>query len=148
MDLLALTPIVERLSRAACPSLRLVGTAADLAAASASASPASPGAYVVLLGAVGEEQHEGSGPLRQSFAVTVAVMLRVRLVGADGANGLKLLETPAGEVRAALFGWLHPDAELKFEISGESLEDFDPKAGVLLYRLDFITRVRLVENLS
>lgn len=148
MDLLPLTPIVERLGRATCPSLRLVGTAADLAAASASATPADTAAFVVLLGAVGEDSHEGSGPLRQSFVVTVGVLVRVRLVGADGSKGLKLLETPVGEVRAALFGWLHPDAELKFEISGEDLEDFDAKTGVLLYRLDFITRVRLLENLS
>lgn len=149
MNLLPLSPVADRLKEPGlCPSLRLVGSAADLAAVARSKTPANVAAFVVLLGADNVQTLEGSGPLRQVLQVTVAVVLRVTLSGAEGAAGLKQLETPAGEVRAALFGWMHPDGQLKFTISAEALEDFDPATGVTLYRLDFTTRVRLQEPTS
>lgn len=148
MHLLALAPSIDRLKTRA-RSLRQVGAAADLAAAlSAGALRASPSAFVLLSGAEPYEVAEGSGPLRQGFDVTVTALVGVNLSGALGEVGLDKLETPIGEVRAALFGWAHPEAETKFHSGGEGIEDFDGKTGVLLYRLDFITRVRLLESLS
>ncbi|MFN3582614.1 hypothetical protein [Phenylobacterium sp.] len=149
MNLLPLSPIVTRLKTPnLCPSFRLFGTAADLTAAAKARTPAKLAAYVVLLGAEGHDVREGSGPLRQDFDVQVSVLLRQVLSGLDGAAGLKQLETPAGEIRAALFGWQHPDADLRFTIASEGLEDFDPTTGVTLYRIDFQTRVRLMEPLT
>lgn len=148
MDLLRLQPVVDRLDRVSCPALKAVGTAADLAAVKSASTAAACAAFVVLLGANGLEIQEGSGPLRQTFDVTIGVVLRTSVAGAEGAAGLKKLEEPTGQVRARLFGWEHPDAQRKFAIAGESLEDFDPKTGLVLYRVDFITRVRLVEPLQ
>ncbi|MDP1617341.1 hypothetical protein [Phenylobacterium sp.] len=148
MHLLAQTPVIERL-KVEARSLRQVGAAADLAAGMKPGGlTASPSAFVILSGAEPFDVGEGSGPLRQTFDVTQTVLVGVNLAGAKGEAGLAKLETPVGEVRGALFGWSHPDAEIKFRSGGEGVEEFDAKTGVLLYRLDFITRVRLLETYS
>jgi hypothetical protein len=148
MDLLALTPVIDRL-KAVASALRQVGAAADLAAGMKPGGlTASPSAFVILTGAEPFEVAEGSGPLRQTFEVTLTVLVGVNLAGAKGEAGLEKLETPVREVRRALFGWSHPDAEIKFRSGGEGVEEFDAKTGVLLYRLDFTTRVRLLETYS
>lgn len=146
--MLPLGPVIERLD-AACGSLKDVGSVADMAAAVAKgAVRASPTAMVMTLGAEAYEVEEGSGPLRQTIDVTIGVVVGVTLAGAQGAQGLKELETPVGEIRGALFGWQHPDAVRKFWAAGESVEDFNPTTGVLLYRLDFSTRVRIQEPVT
>lgn len=148
MHLLPLTPVIDRL-KVEARSLRQVGAAADLAAGMKPGGlTASPSAFVILSGAEPFDVAEGSGPLRQTFDVTLAVLVGVNLAGSKGEAGLAKLETPVGEVRDALFGWSHPDAEIKFRSGGEGVEEFDAKTGVLLYRLDFITRVRLLETYS
>lgn len=140
-------PVVQRL-RAACPLLRLVGGAADLAAvAQPGGVRASPSAFVLLSGAAPHEVKEGSGPLRQDLTVTFSVLLGVTLAGAQGAAGLKAIEAPAKQVRGALFGWAPPEpAYRRCWSAGEALEDFDAKTGVLLYRLDFETEVHIQET--
>ena len=144
--LLPLQPVIDRLKES-CPSLKDVGGIADIAAAAAKgAVRASPTAMVMSLGANPYEVQEASGPLRQTIDVTIGVVIGVTLAGANGARGLAELETPVGEVRGALFGWSHPDAVRKFWSAGESVEDFNPETGVLLYRLDFTTRVRIQET--
>lgn len=146
--MLPLAPVIARLSEA-CGSLRDVGGVADLAAVVAKgAVRASPTALVMTLGANAYEIQEGSGPLRQTIDVTIGVIVGVTLAGPKGAAGLAQLETPVGEVRGALFGWQHPDAVRKFWAGGESVEDFNPETGVLLYRLDFTTRVRIQETIT
>lgn len=145
--LLSAQPIIDRLAATCRPQIREIGAAAELATA-LKASVASPGAYVVPGAAEPYETREGSGPLRQTFRHTFTVIVRVSLAGARGEAGLKALEEPAGLVRAALFGWQHPAAELRCASAGEGLEDFDGASGVMLYRLDFQTQTRLLENLS
>lgn len=146
--LLPLAPVIERLDQA-CGSLREVGSVADIAAAVAKgAVRASPTAMVMALGADPYDVEEGSGPLRQTIDVTIGVVIGVTLAGAKGSQGLTELETPVGEVRGALFGWSHPYAVRKFWLGGESIEDFNPATGVLLYRIDFITRVRITETIT
>lgn len=146
--LLQLAPVIARLDEV-CPSLREVGGVADIAAAAArGAVRASPSAMVMTLGADGYEVQEGSGPLRQTLDVSIGVVVGVTLAGAKGAAGLGRLEEPVGEIRGALFGWRHPDAVRPFWMGGESVEDFDAATGVLLYRLDFTTRVRIQETLA
>lgn len=143
--LLPLAPVVERLQQVC--DFRQVGTAADIAAAvSRGAIIASPTAMVILLGAAPYSIEAVSGPLRQTIDVTIGVVIGVTLAGALGAAGLAELEIPVGQARGALFGWRHPDAVLKFWLSGESVDAFDETTGVLAYRLDFTTRVRIQEN--
>jgi hypothetical protein len=76
------------------------------------------------------------------------VVVGVNLAGATGAQGVTRLETPLNAARAALFGWLHPDARDRFSHAGESLEGFDAKTGVLFHRLDFATSIILREAVS
>lgn len=144
MNLLPLDPIVARL-RASAPTLRSVGTAADLAAIQATGVRAGPMAFVILSGADAHEVREGSGPLRQVLAVTVTVLLGLPTAGAKGEAGLRAVEEPASQVRAALFGWSHPDALRSFVSAGEGLEEFDAKSQVLLYQLSFTT-LRLIQE--
>lgn len=146
--LLPLQPVIDRL-KAACGSLRDVGGIADIAAAGAKgAVRASPVAMVMHLGGSAFETQEGSGPLRQTIDVTIGVIVGVTLAGSKGEQGMAQLETPVGEIRGALFGWEHPGAVRKFWSAGESVEDFNPETGVLLYRLDFTTRVRIQETIT
>jgi hypothetical protein len=146
IELLPLQPVIDRLKTAA-PSLRDVGGVADMAAtASKGAVIATPTAMVIPLGANPYDPEEGSGPLRQTIDVTFGVVLGVTLAGALGAKGLQQAEGPANEIRAALFGWQHPGAVRKCWMGGESVEDFNAQTGVLLYRLDFTTRVRIQES--
>lgn len=145
--LLPAQPIVDRLSQTCKPDVREIGTAADLAAAGMP-GPGAVAAFVVPGAAEPFENREGSGPLRQTFRVVFTVLLRINVSGLRGEAGLKKLEIPAGKIRTSLFGWRHPAAELKCESAGEGLEDFDPKTSLTLYRLDFATQVRLVENPS
>jgi hypothetical protein len=148
VSLFPLAPIIARLRQAA-PILRKVGSAADLAAAgSAGAVRVSPTATVILLGIATLEVKEGSGPLRQTLEPTVGVLVGVTLAGDQGERGLLAIEEPTDQVRAALFGWGPPGTERRFHIADEGIEDFDAKTGVLLYRLDFTTRIRIQEPLS
>lgn len=145
MTLLALTLVKARLIDEV-PSLRDVGFAADFAAVTNPGGViASPSAYIVQTGATAREIREGSGPLRQVMDVTIAVLVAVRLAGQRGAAGLTALEAPVDAVRTALFGWFHPEADKKFELVDEALEDFDGKTGVAVYRLDFRAPRRIQE---
>lgn len=145
MDLLSEHPIIDRLkAKATC--LREVGAAADLAAVTTGGLAASPAAFVVPLGAESYEVTEGSGPLRQTLLVTFSVVTAITLAGRRGAAGMAATRGPTAEIRRALFGWRHPDASTKCHHAGESLEDFDPAKGLVLYRLDFSTLVRLQES--
>lgn len=137
MDLLNLTPVKARLVDEAA-SLRDIGYAADFnAAAQDGAVIASPAAFILQTGEQPFEVREGSGPLRQLILVTISVLVAVRLAGVRGQAGLAALVQPVGEIRAALFGWQHPDAYGKFLLAGGGVEDFNSKTGVLVYRLDF-----------
>lgn len=143
MSLFPLAPVVARL-KAEAPAFRHVGTAADLAAAAQpGAVRASPTAAVLLLGIATLEVREGSGPLRQLLEPTVGVIVGVTLAGAQGERGLQAIEEPVDQVRDALFGWEHPNSIRAFHLANEGIEDFDPKTGVLLYRLDFAARTRI-----
>lgn len=147
MDLLDPQPIMARL-KAACPLLREVGGLAELGGVASTLLKASPSAFVVPIGEQPYEVAEGSGPLRQGFDVTFAVITGVNLSGARGEAALKALRPPLQQVRSALFGWQHPDAETRCICGAGGLEDFDAKTGVTLFRSEFIARVRLLENLS
>lgn len=148
MDLLDLDQVKARL-QARATSLRDIGFAADFAAVTQpGAVIASPSAFVIQTGEQPVEVREGSGPLRQLILVTVSVLVAVRFAGARGVAGLDALKEPVGQVRNALFGWAHPDAERKFWLGPSGLEDFDGKTGVLVYRLDFEAPVRLQETFA
>lgn len=147
LDLLDIAPIVERLKDTIQPTFRQINTAADAAAASSKGQAiATPSATVVYLGASADEVQEGSGPLRQSFEVTIGVVIAIGLAGAFGDAAIAKMQGPLGLVRAALFGWSHPGAERKFWSGGESVDDFDPKTQTLYLRLDFVTRARIQEK--
>lgn len=148
MDILDLNLVKQRLGDVA-PALRLVGFAAEFSALSQpGAVIASPSAYVIVTGEEPAQVAEGSGPLRQWLDVTISVLVAVRLAGPMGAAGLAALEEPVAQVRAAVFGWAHPDAERKFHLGGGGIEDFDAKTGVLIYRLDFIALCKVQETLA
>lgn len=145
MDLLDEQPIIDRL-KARAPSLRNVGAAADLAAITGAGGViAGPDAYVVPGGADPFDVAEGSGPLRQWLSVTTSIVIGLTLAGVRGAAGMAKTRGPSREIRAALFGWTHPDAQRKFHHAGEGLESFDAKTGQLFYRLDFNTLVLVQE---
>ena len=147
MELLDLKPFQARLKAKTTGVIRDIGFAADFAAATApGAAIASPSAFIILTGAEPLEIQEGSGPLRQLFDVTVSVLLALKLAGVRGSAGLEQLAAPAAATRGALFGWAHPDAERKCWSGGESIEDFDSKTGVLVYRLDFVARAKIQET--
>lgn len=155
MDLLNLQTVIDRLkaipgSTPAGPGyFREVGGLADLGALmKAGKLRASPSAFVVPAVGQASRTREGSGPLRQDIAQTIAVVIGVNLSGVLGQEGLTKLVEPVGKVRASLFAWAHPDALYKFECGGEGLEDFNADTGVTLYRMDFETAVRLVETIS
>ncbi|MCX7586542.1 hypothetical protein [Phenylobacterium sp. 58.2.17] len=146
MSLFALPPIQARL-KAKAPILRDVGFAADLAAATApGAVLAGPQAFVMVMGMDAYEAKEFSGPLRQGLAVNFAVLIGVTLAGQRGEAGLRALDEPVTQARAAIFGWHHPDGEIACRLTAEGVEDFDSKTGVLLYRLDFTTDVVIQET--
>lgn len=146
MSLLAATPFAERL-KARAPSLRQVGFAADLAVAMKPGGLlASPSAFVVMMGAEPYPVADASSLLRQVFVVTFAVLVGVNLAGQRGEAGLKALDQPVDECRAALFGFHHPGADLACRSAGEGVEDFDAATGVLFYRLDFATEATLLET--
>lgn len=144
MDLLDEQPIIDRL-KARAPCLRDVGAAADLEAV-AGGVIAGPQGFVVPVGATPYEVTEGSGPLRQTLLVTMGVIIALTLAGKRGAPGMRATRAPSREIRSALFGWTHPDAWRAFHHAGEGIEDWDAKAGLLLYRLDFSTLVRVQED--
>lgn len=147
MNLLPLEPIKDRLVELG-NALRFVGYSADFATATKPGGVlANPSAFITLIGAEPYQVHEGSGPLRQTLRVTFCVLLGVKLAGARGEAGLALLEAPSGLVRQSLFGWTHPQAQRSCHLAGEGLEDFDATTGVLFYRLDFETEVRIQEQL-
>lgn len=147
ITLLDLAPVIDRLGLLTAQGVKFVGSAADGATAAAAGRViASPTLYVLFLGAVPYEVREGSGPLRQGFDVMVGVIVGVTLAGTTGSDGLKAIQAPAALVRGALFGWEHPQAETQFRSAGESIEDFDEKTRVFLYRLDFTCRVRIQET--
>lgn len=155
MDLLDLQTIIDRLAAIdrATPDgpgyFREVGGLADLGALMKQGRlRASPSAFVVPATGQAGRTREGSGPLRQDIAQTIAVVIGVNLSGALGREGLTKLVEPIGKVRASLFAWAHPRALYKFECGDEGLEDFNADTGVTLYRMDFLTAVRLVETTS
>ena len=145
IEMLQLQPVVQRL-KAEAPLLREVGVAADLAALlKAGSVRASPSAFVLLESAVPTQIHEGSGPLRQTFDVTVAVILAAGLAGAKGAAAIAALEAPQGQIRAAMFGWSAPGTWRRFWFGAEGIEDFNDQTGVVLYRHNFTCQVRIQE---
>lgn len=156
MDLLNLQTVIDRLK--AIPGavdggpgyFREVGGLADLGALMKKGQLRGSGASAFVVPAVGQagRSREGSGPLRQDIAQTIAVVIGVSLSGVLGQEGLTKLVEPIGKVRASLFAWQHPDALFKFECGAEGLEDFNADTGVTLYRMDFETAVRLVETTS
>lgn len=143
--LLQLQPVIDRLQ--ALGSFQEVGSSADLATVLAEGTLlASPSVYVIFLGASPYQVRAKSGPLTQLMDVTIGVVVAVNLAGFRGQAGLAQLERPVGQARGALFGWAHPDAEEPFHFGGESVEDFNEKTGVLAYRIDFVTTVRIQET--
>jgi hypothetical protein len=148
LQLLDLQPMKDRLTEASAGAFREIGFAADFAAVTAAGGVvASPSAFIIRMGAQFVEIHEGSGPLRQIVNVPVAVLVAVTLAGRKGVDGLVQLEGPCDQVRAAFFGWLHPDAQRSCWMGGEDMEDFDSKTGLLVYRLDFIVQTKITEIL-
>lgn len=149
MDLLDLQLVIDRL-KSACPPpiLKEVGGLAELGGAASTLIKASPSAFVVPVGESAYEVNEGSGPLRQGFDVTFAVITGVTLSGPRGEAAMKALRAPLAAVRQALFGWQHPAAVTRCVCGSGGLEDFNAQTGVTLFRSEFMTRVRLLENLS
>jgi hypothetical protein len=148
LELLDLEPFKARLDEVNDGLVRDLGFAADSAAATApGAVLASPSAFIVLTGAEPFEIREGSGPLRQLFNVNVSVLVAVKFAGSRGQAALKAFAAPNARVRGALFGWRHPGAERGCWSGGESLEDFDGKTGVAVYRLDFVAQAKIQEQL-
>ena len=146
--LLDLQPFKDRLDEVNDGLFREIGFAADFAAVTAPGGVLqSPSAYIILTGADPFEIHEGSGPLRQNFNVNVSVLVAMRFIGTRGHPALEAFEAPNARVRGALFGWLHPGAQRGCWSAGESLEDFDGKTGVAVYRLDFIAQAKIQEQL-
>ncbi len=146
IDLIEIQLVVDRLA-AQATMLREVGAAADLAAVvKAGALRASPSAFVLLESAVPQAVDEGSGPLRQTFDVTVAVILAVDLSGFRGEAGVTALAGPQAAIRAAMFGWAMPGTWRRFWFGPEGLEDFNDQTGVLLYRHNFNCQVRIQEG--
>ncbi len=145
IDLLPLQPVVDRL-KANCPSLREVGVAADLAALLKSgAVRASPSAFVLLESAVVIATTEDSAPLRQTFEVTVAVLLAALLPGLKGEAAIRALAEPQAQIRGAMFAWSQPDTWRRYHFGAEGVEDFNDQTGVLLYRQNFTTQVQIQE---
>lgn len=147
MDLIALDQVKTRLE-AEAPSLRQVGFAADFnAATQPGAVIAGPAAFIITTGEEWAPPKAASAPMTQWVAITISILIAVKLAGARGEAGLAALDTPIGEVRAALFGWHHPDADGPMAMSGGGVEDFDGKTQVLVYRLDFNALTSIQETL-
>jgi hypothetical protein len=122
LALLPLQPVIDHLALACGKTFKRYGAAADMAAATAANLVAGgPAATVILVGGEPRQIQEGSGPFRQVVDVTIAVVVGVNLAGATGAQGVTRLETPLNAARAALFGWLQPDARDRFCHAGDSL---------------------------
>ncbi len=148
MDLLDIPPIIDRLKARTAPVFRQIVPAAEMAALRAKGGLiASPSAAVLFLGEQADPVKAASGPMRQSLIVTFGVVVAVQFVGQLGGAGMAALAAPTGAVRGALFGWHHPQANvvLPLSLAGGGIDDFDPAQGLLFYRLDFSTQVRIQE---
>jgi hypothetical protein len=145
VPLLSPQPVIELITGGAA-MMRQVGAAADLTAAQKRGVIAGPSAFVLITDANPYETREGSGPLRQDLLVNVAIVVGVTLAGTVGEAGIVQLTAPNDAIRGLLLGWKHPDALRKFQHAGEGVEDFSPETGILLYRQNFSTAVRITET--
>lgn len=108
---LPLQPIVDRLTAELGRDWKAISGAADLAAAQAAKSPATPAAYV-LLGTDQPREPQGSSQrLIQGVTGRFGVIIAIRDYRASqrGAGEAVELIERIGQVRQALLGWRHPD---------------------------------------
>lgn len=143
---LSIAPVVDRI-RDQVTALKLVAGAAELASAiDGSTGIQSPSAYVVLAREDAASHAGGAGHLVQSVNVALGVTLCVRnyaradLGGAAGTD----LESIRASVRGALLNWMHPDAELVFDLQSGSVYQYDK--GTLWWQDVFRSRYRIEVN--
>lgn len=101
-------PIAEVLERLkGVPKLRVVGGAADLAAARGAQPRTVPAAFVVASESAREPQGATSGQLIQQVEVSINVVLFVRNVAQQdtGASARAEMDALIADVRNALVGW-------------------------------------------
>lgn len=108
--MLALSLVTARL-RDACPSIRFVAGAAELASATSSGLPTHPAAFVFPLAEAAGINGRSTGPALQQMVESFAVLLAVKSAadprGEAAVDDLRALRL---ELRAALHGW-EPDTD-------------------------------------
>lgn len=107
---LPLQPVEQRL-RDQLSGFRLIGRAADLAAAQRASTPTTPAAYVLMAADQPRPPAGSTQRLVQAVTGTFGVVVAVRDYQASqrGAGQSDEVQDRIGEVRAALLSWRHPD---------------------------------------
>lgn len=141
---LPLVPIIERL-RAEVPSIRILGTAADLRTALAQ-KPAQTPAIFALVQERGRPQKGYTGQFVQDVDATLQLVQFTRNFAQQpsGAAVRDDMDAFSTDVRSAVIGWTPGGAYRAFELQGSKDEDY---AGGLLCRQQvFRTTYRIQVN--
>lgn len=134
--MLDLSAVVARV-KSLCPSFRVVGGAAELAAA-VDGQMAAPAVYVVPGGHTAE-RNTMAGAVSQRLTETIDVFVVAKNVtgAGKGAGAVADVRGLVLELRAALHGW-SPDPVIDlFELAGGRRESFTP--GAMVWREAFLT---------
>lgn len=135
-------PVVDQLRTVT--ALRKVAGVADLAAATADATPQTPAAYVMVSQERARSQDQGaSGALVQMMDVSVTVALAVRNYASRGEVHAAELADTLRDVRTAILNWQPDGADLPFELSEGRLLQFTAQTlwWAEIYRTSYSLRV-------
>lgn len=138
----AIAPVVDQLRT--IPALRKVAGVADLAAATADATPQTPAAYVMVSQERARSQDQGSsGALVQMIDVSVTIALAVRNYASRGEIHAEALADTLRDVRAAVLNWQPDGADLPFELSEGRLLQFTAQTlwWAEVYRTSYSLRI-------
>lgn len=129
-----LTPVTERLAAETEGFLLIAGAAAFLAAGDRLTT--SPAAFVLPLNEAAEPNRLSVGAVRQPFRFAFGILVAVKAPGSVGERHLDMLQPLRAQVRAALVGWQHPDADDVTTATGGRLVALDTNR-VLWWQDDF-----------
>lgn len=138
----AIGPVVDQLRTV--PKLRKVAGVADLAAATAEATPQTPAAYVMVSQERARIADQGaSGALVQMIDVSITVALAVRNYASRGEIHAADLADTLRDVRTAILNWQPDGADLPFELAEGRLLQFTAQTlwWAEVYRTSYSLRI-------